>query len=159
MADASNKVFLGASISYITNGTSLASLAFGGVTVNTALSGTNNLSSYPRCDLIMSGVSTSNTTTSTSMLLYIYRRDLNIGGVSTNDDAAPGASNSNKLVGVFTRPSTASSSNFVMSAIDVPLPGGNTDCEFWIQNGFGTSLENVGWALTVIPKTDVGATT
>ena len=159
MADATTKVVVGGSIAYITNGTSLASLAFGGVTVANALVGTNNLSSYPRCDLVMSGVSTSNTCNAASLVLYIYRRDLNVGGGANNDDAAPAASNSNKFVGVFNRPATASSSNFVMTAIDIPLPGGNTDCEFWIQNGFSTSMENTGWALTVYPKADVGATT
>jgi hypothetical protein len=159
MADASLKVSTGASIAYITNGTSAAAAAIVGATVNTALAGTGNLSSYSRCDLVMSGVSTSNTTSSTSTALYIYRRDLNVGGNANNDDAVPGTSNKNKYVAVFNRPATASSSNFVMTAIDVPLPGGNSDCEFYIENGWSTSLENTGWSLTVYPKTDIGATT
>lgn len=159
MADATTKVVHGASIAYITNGTSMASLAFGGATVNVPLAGSGNLSSYPRCDLVLSGVSTSNTTTSTSMQIPVFRRDLNVGGISTADAAAPAASHSNAYVGAFSRPTTASSSNFVMVATDVPLPGGNSDCEFYLQNGFGTSMENTGWSLTVIPKTDVGATT
>ena len=158
MADATTKVLVGGSVAYITNGTSMASLAFGGATIANALVGTGNLSSYPRCDMVLSGVSTSNTTSSTSVNLFIYRRDLNVGGGANNDDAAPATSNSNKFVGMFTRPTSASSSNFVMTAIDIPLPGGNTDCEFWLQNGFGTSMENTGWALTIYPKADVGAT-
>jgi hypothetical protein len=158
MADVSMKVSTGASIAYITNGTSMAAAAFGGATIANALVGTGNLSSYPRCDLVLSGVSTSNTCNSTSMQLYIYRRDINVGGGSANDNAAPGASNSNRYVGLFNRPSTASSSNFVMTAVDIPLPGGNSDCEFWLQNGFNTNMENTGWTLTVYPKTDIGAT-
>lgn len=159
MADASTKVVIGGSVAYITSGASCASLAFVGATIANALTGSTNLSSYPRCDLVLSGVSTSNTTSSTSMQIYIYRRDINVGGGASNDDAAPAASNSNKFVGVFNRPATASSSNFTMTAIDIPLPGGNSDCEFWLQNGFTTSMENAGWALTVYPKTDVGSTT
>ena len=156
MPDASVKVALGSSIAYITNGTTMAANAFGGATIANALVGTGNLSSYPRCDLVCS-VSTSNTTSSTAMQLYIYRRDINIGGVTANDDAAPASSNSNKFVGVFTRGATASSGAFVMTAIDVPLPGGNSDCEFYLQNGWTNTVENA-WTLTVIPKTDVGAT-
>ena len=102
----------------------------------------------------MSGVSTSNTTAATSLQLYIYRRDLDVGGVTTGDDYGPTTSNSNKFVGVFNRHTTASSGAFVFTAIDIPLPGGSSGCEFWIQNGFSTNLENAGWALTVIPKTD-----
>ena len=158
MADASTKVSIGASVAYITSGATAAANAFVGATIANALTGSTNLSSYPRCDLVMSGVSTSNTTSSTAMALFIYRRDINVGGGSANDDAAPAASNSNKFVGVFNRPATASSTNFVMTAIDIPLPGGNTDCEFWILNGWTNSIEAAGWALTVFPKTDVGAT-
>ena len=158
MADASTKVLIGGSVAYITNGTSMASLAFAGATIANALTGSTNLSSYPRCDLVLSGVSTSNTTVAGSQAIYNYRRDLNVGGGSTNDDPAPATSNSSKFVGVFNRPTTASSANFVMTAIDIPLAGGNTDCEFWLQNGFSTSMENTGWALTVFPKTDIGAT-
>lgn len=158
MADASLKVVHGASIAYITNGTSAAAAAIVGATIANALVGTGNLSSYPRCDLVLSGVSTSNTTSSTSMQIYIYRRDINVGGGANNDNAAPGTSNKTRYVGVFNRPATASSSNFTMTATDIPLPGGNSDCEFYLENGFGTSMENTGWALTVYPKTDVGAT-
>jgi hypothetical protein len=159
MPDASTKVSIGGSVAYITNGASMAAAAIVGTTINTALVGTGNLSSYPRCDLVMSGVSTSITTSSTSMNLFIYRRDINVGGGANNDEGAPGTSNKTKFVGVFSRPASASSSNFVMTAIDIPLPGGNSDCEFYIENGFTGSIENAGWALTVYPKTDVGATT
>lgn len=158
MADASMKVAHGASVAYITNGATAAAAAIVGATIANALVGTGNLSSYPRCDLVMSGVSTSNTTSSTSMQLYIYRRDINVGGGSSNDNAVPGTSNKTRFVGVFNRPSTASSSNFTMTATDIPLPGGNSDCEFYIENGWTGSMENTGWALTVFPKTDVGAT-
>jgi hypothetical protein len=157
MADASTKVSYGASIAYITSGASMGSLVFTGATIANALTSTN-LSSYPLCDLVLSGVSTSNTATSTSMQIFIYRRDLDVGGIGTADDAEPASSNSNKLVGVFNRPATASSSNFVMTAVDIPLPGGSAACEFHLQNGNNTSLENAGWALTVIPKTWVGST-
>ena len=157
MADASTKVFHGASIAYITSGASAAAAAIVGATVANALTSTN-LSSYARCDLILSGVSTSNTTNAASTVIVIYRRDLDVGGVSAGDDYAPATSNSNKFVGVFNRHTTASSGAFVFTAIDIPLPGGNAGCEFWLQNNFSTNLENAGWALTVIPKTDVGAT-
>ena len=159
MPDASNKVVHGASVAYITSGATAAAAAIVGATIANALVGTGNLSSYPRCDLVMSNVSTSNTTSSTAMSLYIYRRDINVGGDANADEQTPGTSNKNKFVGVFNRPATASSSNFVMTAIDIPLPGGNTDCEFWIENGWTNSMENAGWDLTVWPKTDAGATT
>lgn len=158
MADASTKVVHDSSIAYITNGTSAAALAIVGATVANALSSTN-LKGRDSCDLVLSGVSTSNTTSSTAMYINIYRRDLYVGGISAADDTAPGTSNKVKLVGYFARPATASSSNFIMTAIDIPLPGGSSGCEFYIENAMTNSMENTGWALTVIPKAYVGATT
>ena len=81
MADASTKVFHGASIAYITSGASAAAAAIVGATIANALTSTN-LSSYARCDLILSGVSTSNTTVAASLNIIIYRRDLDVGGVA-----------------------------------------------------------------------------
>jgi hypothetical protein len=161
MADASIKVVLGASIPHIVS-TSAGSMAAGAISSATsgaslsALVGSANLSSYPRCDVVLR-ISNSLTTSSTAMNINLYRRDINVGGVTNFDNAIPGVNNSNTLVGSFPYPATASG-DYYIDAIDVPLPCGNTDCEFYIGNGLtGTIAANV-WSLTVFPKTDVGST-
>lgn len=155
MADASAKVFHGASIAHIGSGTSMAATAINAASISTALTSTN-LSSYPRADLVLTLVNTT-TTSSTAMNIPIYRRDLDVGGISTADDAAPAALNSNKWVGSFNIPASASGT-YTMTAMDINLPGGNAGCEFYLQNNL-TPTVNAGWTLTVIPKTDIGATT
>lgn len=155
MADASVKVVPGASIAYITSGSSMAAAAITGATIANALSSAN-LSNYPRADLVLTYIPAS-TTASTAMDIQIYRRDLDVGGLTSADDAAPGLSNSSKYVGNFKIPSVASTGTHVVSAIDIPLPGGNAGCEFYLQNNLTNTIP-AGWSLTVIPKTDVGAT-
>jgi len=92
------------------------------------------------------------------MTIPVYRRDLDVGGISTADDAAPAALNSNKFVGVFQVPvASYSTTPMTMTLIDVPLPGGNAGCEFYLQNNLTPTIP-AGWTLTVIPKTDIGAT-
>lgn len=162
MADASGKVVLGASIAHIQS-TAAGSMAAGVISSATsgasmtALVGTNNLSSYPRCDVVLY-VSNTTTTSSTAMFIPLYRRDINVNGNTSADEAIPGVSNSTKYVGGFNYPSTASGA-YYMAAIDVPLPGGNSDCEFYIQNNLTNTIAANVWSLTVTPKTDVGATT
>lgn len=156
MADASTKVVNGASIAYITSGASITAGTIIGATIANALVGTGNLSSYPRCDLVMTYAPASSTS-ATAMNIPIYRRDINVSNTAY-DESAPGASNSNKYVGSFNVPSSVSTGTMYMVATDIPLPGGNSDCEFYIQNNLTNTIP-AGWALTVIPKTDVGATT
>jgi hypothetical protein len=91
------------------------------------------------------------------MNIPVYRRDINVGGVAANDNTIPQANNSNTFVGSFPYPATASG-DYYMDLIDVPLPGGNTDCEFYIQNNLTNTIAANSWSLTVFPKTDVGAT-
>lgn len=155
MADASNKLALGAQVTHIGSGTSLAAGAISPASdVSTALAGTGNLSSYPRCDVVLMIAPTASIA-STSTNLYLYRRDLNIDG--TNDETAPGASNKQKFMGAFQANATTTvSTTHYMQITDVPLPGG--DCEFYLENGLGVNVP-VGWTLKITPKTNVGATT
>ena len=161
MADASIKVVLGGSIAHVVS-TSAGSIAAGAISSATsgaslsALVGSANLSSYPRCDVVLR-ISNSLTTASTAMNIPLYRRDINIGGVTNFDNPIPGVNNSNQLVGSFPYPATVSG-DYYMDAIDVPLPGGNTDCEFYIGNGLTNTVAANVWSLTVFPKTDVGST-
>ena len=162
MADASIKVVLGASIPHIVS-TSAGAITAGAISSATsgaslsALVGSANLSSYPRCDVVLR-ISNTAATSSTSMNIPLYRRDINVGGVTNFDNAIPGVNNSNTFVGSFPYPATASG-DYYMDAIDVPLPGGNTDCEFYIGNGLTNTIAANVWSLTVFPKTDVGSTT
>lgn len=155
MADASTKVVHGASIAHIGSGASMAATSICAASVSTALSSTN-LSTYSRADLVLTYAPASSTS-STAMTIPVYRRDLDVGGISTADDAAPAALNSNKFVGAFQVPNTVSTGTMTMTLIDVPLPGGNAGCEFYLQNSLTNTIP-AGWTLTVIPKTDVGAT-
>ena len=133
-----------------------ASLAVGGVSVaadvSTALAGDGNLARYPRADFALFIAPTASIA-STSTAIYLYRRDLNIDG--TNDETVPGASNKNKLTGLFicAAATTVSTSHYLQAA-DVPLPGG--DCEFYIENGLGVNIP-LGWTLKVTPKSDAFA--
>ena len=156
MADASTKVVHGASIAHITSGATIAAGSICVASINTALSSTN-LSSYQRCDLVLT-YAPSATSSSTAMQIPVYRRDLDVGGLSTADDAAPATLNSNKFVGLFQIPSSLSTGTYTMTLIDIPLPGGNAGCEFYLENKLTPTIP-AGWSLTVIPKTDVGATT
>ncbi len=155
MADASVKVTTTTSIAYITSGAAIATGAFSvSSDIANALVGTGNLARYPRADVTLMVVPTA-TTASTSMNLYLYRRDINVAG-GTNDDGIPGASNSNKFMGAFSVSAVAASTTSYSTLIDVPLPGAG-DCEFYIQNALSGNAP-AGWTLTVIPKTNVGAT-
>ena len=163
MADASNKVFIGASIPHIVS-TSAGSIAAAGVISSatsgasmSALVGTANLSSYPRCDVVLY-ISNTATTASTAMNIPLYRRDIDVGGVAANDNAIPGLSNSTGYVGNFAYPALASGA-YTMTLTDIPLPGGNSGCEFYIGNNLTNSIAANVWSITVFPKTDVGATT
>ena len=156
MADASTKVVHGASIAHIGSGATMAATSICAASISTALTSTNLLS-YQRCDLVLTYAPASSTS-STAMTIPVYRRDLDVGGLTTADDAAPAVLNSNKFVGVFSVPSSLSTGTYTMTLIDVPLPGGNAGCEFYLQNNLTNTIP-VGWTLTVIPKTDVGATT
>lgn len=155
MADASVKVTSTTSIAYITNGAAIATGAFSASTdIANALAGTGNLARYPRADVTLMVVPTA-TTSSASMNLYLYRRDINVAG-GTNDDGIPGASNLNKFMGAFAVSASAASTTSYSTLVDVPLPG-HSDCEFYIQNALSGTAP-AGWTLTVVPKTDVGAT-
>jgi len=154
MPDASTKVVHGASIAHIGSGTSMAATSINAASISTALT-SSNLSTYPRADLVLTYIASS-TTASTAMNIPIYRRDLDVGGLTSADAAAPAASNSNLYVGSFNIPSVATGTHVAL-AIDVPLPGGNTGCEFYLQNNLTNTIP-AGWTLTVIPKADVGAT-
>ena len=156
MADASTKVVHGASIAHIGSGATMAATSICAASISTALTSTNLLS-YQRCDLVLTYAPASSTS-STAMTIPVYRRDLDVGGLTTADDAAPAVLNSNKFVGVFQVPSSLSTGTYTMTLIDVPLPGGNAGCEFYLQNSLTNTIP-AGWTLTVIPKTDVGATT
>ena len=155
MADASTKVVHGASIAHIGSGATMAATSICAASISTALTSTNLLS-YQRCDLVLTYAPASSTS-STAMTIPVYRRDLDVGGLTTADDAAPAVLNSNKFVGVFQVPNSVSTGTMTMTLIDVPLPGGNAGCEFYLQNSLTNTIP-AGWALTVIPKTDVGAT-
>jgi len=154
MADASVKVVHGASIPHIGSGTTMAATSINAASISTALTSAN-LSTYPRADLVLTYIASS-TTASTAMNIPIYRRDLDVGGITAADAVAPAASNSNLFVGSFNIPSVATGTH-VAIAIDIPLPGGNAGCEFYLQNNLTNTIP-AGWTLTVIPKTDVGAT-
>ena len=161
MSDASMKVLHGGSIAAVASSAAV-SLAAGAIssaqsTAIAAIVGTGNASSYPRCDVVLRTAIT-NTTSSTAMNIPLYRRDINIGGDTAADATLPQASNSNKYVGSFNLPATATGT-YYMLAEDIPLPGGNTDCEFYIQNNLTNTMPANSWSLTVYPKTDVGATT
>lgn len=157
MADASLKVVKGAEIVHI--GTNSSSIASGGTfssasPISTALSGTGNLSSYPRCDVALY-TSLSASVASTSTNIYLYRRDINIDG--TGDAKIPDASNKVLFVGAFTVPaSTTVSTTHYMNIVDVPLPGAG-DCEFYLENALGVNIP-AAWTLKITPKTDAGAT-
>lgn len=156
MADASDKIVKGSQVTHIGSGTSLAAGAvMPSSDVSVALSGTGNLSSYPRCDVaIMIAPTASIASTSTN--LYLYRRDLNFDG--TNDAPIPGASNRNKFVGVVqASAATTVSTTQYLQITDVELPGAG-DCEFYMENGLGVNIP-AGWTMKITPKTDVGATT
>lgn len=162
MADASMKVALGASIPHViaASSVSIAAGAFSSATSGASMSalvGSANLSNYPRCDVTLT-YAPGSTTASTAMNIYLYRRDINVNGVTAYDESVPGTNNSNKFVGAFAVPTTISTGTYYCTLTDVPLPGGNTDCEFHIQNSLTNTLP-AGWALTVTPKTDVGSTT
>ena len=153
MADASLKVVHASSISHIVSGASMAATVFSSsADIDTALVGTGNLSSYPRCDVTLKYIPAS-TTATTLMTIPLYRRDLNVNGSSTLDDGVPATAHSNKFMGVFSLPVSLSTGTYYMTLTDVPLPGGNTDCEFYIQNGLTNAIP-IGWDLTVSPKTD-----
>lgn len=156
MADASTKVFHGASILHVGSGATMAATSICAASISTAL-GSANLSQYPRCDLVLTYAPASSTS-STAMTIPVYRRDIDVGGISTADDAAPAVLNSNKFVGLFQVPNSVSTGTMTMTLIDVPLPGGNAGCEFYLQNSLTNTIP-AGWTLTVIPKTDIGATT
>lgn len=156
MADASDKIAKGAQVTHIGSGTSLAAGAImPSSDVSVALSGTGNLSSYPRCDVaIMIAPTASIASTSTN--LYLYRRDLNFDG--TNDATAPNTSNRNKYVGsAQVAASTTANTTHYLNVTDVELPGAG-DCEFYMENGLGVNIP-VGWTMKITPKTDVGSTT
>ena len=155
MADASTKVVHGASIAHIGSGATMAATSICAASISTALTSTNLLS-YQRCDLVLTYAPASSTS-SAAMTIPVYRRDLHVGGLTTADDAAPVVLNSNKFVGMFQVPNSVSTGTMTMTLIDVPLPGGNAGCEFYLQNSLTNTIPS-GWALTVIPKTDVGAT-
>ena len=160
MADASIKVTAAASIAHVASSAAV-SLAAGAISSAqssgiSAVVGTGNASSYPRCDVVLRTAIT-NTTSSTAMNIPLYRRAINIQGDTAADETVPQASNSNTYVGSFNIPATATGTYYMLCA-DVPLPGGNTDCEFYIQNNLTNTMPANSWSLTVYPKTDVGAT-
>ena len=157
MPDASTKVVHGASIAHIASGAAVAAGAFSASTdVDVSLTSTN-LSTYPLCDLVLT-YRPSATTASTAMNIPVFRQDVDVGGNTALDMTAPGSSNSNLYVGGFNVPSTAATGTHYAVITDVPLPGGSTGCNFYIQNNLTPSLPANGWDLTVIPKTYVGAT-
>ena len=155
MADASIKIARGAAITHVGSGTSLAAGAVNPASdISTALVGTSNLSSYPRCDVVLTIVPTASIA-STSTNLYLYRRDINVDG--TADEDTPGTSNKQKYMGTFQASATNTvTTTHVMQIVDVPLPGAG-DCEFYVENGLGVNVP-VGWTLKITPKTDIGAT-
>lgn len=156
MADASTKIVRGAQVTHIGSGTSLAAGAINPASdVSVALSGTGNLSSYPRCDVTLMIAPTASIA-STSTNLYLYRRDLNIDG--TNDADTPATSNKSVFVGAFTASATTTASTtHYLQITDIPLPGA-ADCEFYLENGLGVNVP-IGWTLKITPKTDAGSTT
>jgi hypothetical protein len=155
MADASVKVALGAQITHIGSGASIAAAGFNSsADISTALTGTTNLSSYPRCDVTLKIAPTASIAT-TSIYLYLYRRDLNVDG--TSDEDIPGTSNRQKFMGAFqASAATTASTTHYMTITDVALPGAG-DCEFYVENVLGVNVP-AGWTLKVTPKTDVGST-
>jgi hypothetical protein len=150
MAATNASIVYSTQITHIGSG---ASIAAAGINVSsdisTALVGSGNLARYPAADVALFIAPTASVV-STSTAIYLYRRDLNVD--STNDEDLPGASNKQKLVGVFqvAAATTASTSHYIQAA-DVPLSGG--DCEFYIENGLGVNIP-AGWTLKVTPKTD-----
>jgi hypothetical protein len=161
MADATTKVVHGGSIAVVASSAavSLAAAAISSAQSSAiaAVVGTGNASSYPRCDVVLRTANT-NTTSSTAMNIPLYRRDINIGGDTSADVGLPGALHSNKYVGSFNMPIASVTGTYYMLAEDIPLPGGNTDCEFYIQNNLTNTMPANSWSLTVYPKADVGAT-
>lgn len=155
MADGTTKVVRGAAITHIGSGTSLAAGAINPSSdISTALSGTGNLSSYPRCDVVLTIAPTASIA-STSVNLYLYRRDINVDG--TADEPTPATSNKQKFVGAFQASATTTASvTNVLQITDVPLPGAG-DCEFYVENSLGVNVP-VGWTLKITPKSDVGVT-
>ena len=153
MADASVKVTSTTAITHISSGASFAAGAFS-TTVGTLIEGTGNVARYGRADVVMA-YPPSQTTSSTSMNIYLYRRNLNVGG-TINDELTPTTANKQKFVGAFQLQATTSTGTQYLTIIDVPLPTPH-DCEFYIENGLTPSIP-AGWSLTVVPKTDVGAT-
>jgi hypothetical protein len=156
MADQTTKVTTSTQITHIGNG---ASIAAGGISgsadISTALSGTGNLSRYPRCDVVLMIAPTASIA-ATSTGLVLYRRDLNIDG--TNDETVPGASNKQKYMGTFraAAATTANTTHYMqINDVDLPAPG---DCEFYVGNELGVNVP-LGWTLKITPKSDVGATT
>lgn len=156
MADATVKVVSAASIAHVTNGGAVAAGAFSVSSniVNNVV-GSANASGYPRADVVLTIIPTA-TTSSTAMNLYLYRRDLNIGA-STGDMGEPTTLHSTKFMGAEQMSGTAAAGTHVMVFSDIPLPSPG-DCQFFINNGLTPTLPT-GWTMTVIPKSDVGATT
>lgn len=157
MADATAKVVIGGSIAHVSSGASIAAAGFSSTgDIATELTGSSNLSSYPRCDVILKYVPGS-TTATTAMTVPLYRQDLNLGANSSLDMNVPGTNNSSKYVGTFQIPASVSTGTYYADVLDVQLPGGNQDCRFFIYNALTNTIP-AGWALTVVPKSDVGAT-
>lgn len=143
-------VVRGSEIVHVGSGNSLTPGAFGPSSFSTALSGTGNLSNYPRCDVTLFVVPTSSIA-SQSATVALYRRDINIDG--TNDETVPDASNRNKFMGAFNLKfgTTVTTTHYVQMT-DVPLPG-RGDCEFYISNDLNCNIP-AGWTLKITPKTD-----
>ena len=148
MAATTNSIVYSTQVTHIGSGASIAAGSFSGsADISVALAGSANLARYPVADISLFVAPTASIA-SASTFIYLFRRDLNHDG--TNDEAIPGTSNEQKIVGSFqlSATTTASTSHY-LQICDVPLPGG--DCEFYLKNSLGVNIP-VGWTLKVTPK-------
>jgi hypothetical protein len=150
MTATNRSIAFSSEITHVGSGASIAAAGIsGGGDISTALVGSGNLARYDACDVALMLTATASIAAA-STNIELYRRDLNFDG--TNDAVVPGASNLQKLVGVFQLPAatTASTTHYVQCN-NVRLSGG--DCEFYIKNATAVNVL-AGWTLKVTPKTD-----
>jgi len=121
-------------VNVVTSGASVTDTNF------SATPASSVVSNFPLADAVLSG--TFAVAPASDNVVHLYRRDMNIK--STNDAPVPSASNKNIYVGSF-KLSTDTTQTINLPAI--PL---SADCEFYIENGSGQTL-NSTWTLDIKP--------
>ena len=127
-------VVYGITVNAVTSGASVINTAFSVAPTSSVVG------SHVLADAVLSG--TFAVAPVASQSVHLYRRDMNIKGVSAAP--APLASNKNIYVGSFIL------STDVTQTINLPAIPLSPDCEFYIENDSGQTL-NAGWTLDIKP--------